>query len=48
MSEKTESELKQVTEGRDESTPFKALLGVGVVVAGAFIVVGLIVWLVVR
>ena len=48
MPEKLEGELKQVTEGRDESTPFKALLAVAAVIAVVFILVGLIIWLVVR
>ena len=40
--------LKQVTEGRDESTPVKVLLGVAVVIAVVFVLVGLITWLFVR
>ena len=40
--------LEQVTEGRDESTPVKALLAVAVVIAVVFIVIGVIIWLVVR
>jgi hypothetical protein len=48
MPEKIEGELRQVTEGRDESTPVKVLLAVGVVIAGVFILIGLLIWLVVR
>jgi hypothetical protein len=45
---KIEREIEQVTEGRDEATPFKALLGVAIIIAVVFIVIGLLIWLVVR
>lgn len=49
---KVEREFEQVAEGRDESTPFKALAGVGLVIAVVvvlfLIVVGLVMWIVLR
>jgi hypothetical protein len=48
---KIERELEQVAEGRDESTPFKVLAGVWLViavVAGILIVVGLVIWALLR
>ena len=45
---KLERQFEEVAEGRDESTPFKAILAVAVVIAVVFVLVGLIVWLVVR
>jgi hypothetical protein len=45
---KIEREIEQVAEGRDESTPFKALFGVWVIVAvvvvGILILVGVLTW----
>ena len=44
---KIERELEQVAEGRDESTPFKALFGVWViiaVVAGLLILASVLIW----
>ncbi len=49
---KIEHELEQVAEGRDESTPFKALAGVGLVIAVVvvlfLIVVGVAIWIALR
>ena len=48
---KMEREIEQVAEGRDESTPFKALAGVGIVIAifaGIVIAVGIVIWLLLR
>ena len=45
---KIEREIEQVAEGRDESTPFKAILGVAFIIAVVFILVGLLTWLAVR
>jgi hypothetical protein len=50
--DKMERELEQVSEGRDESTPFKAIAGVGLIIAVVvvlfLIVVGLAIWLALR
>jgi hypothetical protein len=40
-------QVKQVARGRDEATPFKALFGVGMVVAlvaGLVILAGVLIW----
>jgi len=49
--EKIEREFEQVTEGRHETTPFKVLASVWVVVAafaGFLIVVSLLIWSLLR
>ena len=49
--EKIEREVRQTARGRDESTPFKALFGVWLVIAGVaglFIAVGLLLWVLLR
>jgi hypothetical protein len=45
--EKIEREVEEVARGRDEATPFKALFGVGMVVAlvaGLVILAGVLIW----